>query len=347
MRKLLCKYLQNSSVISSYIFQESLCPLWFIFTEIFMTILKMGTRGSALALAQARQTARALEGCHGNLRVEEIIIRTTGDKQQGQPLPEIGGKGVFTLEIEQALLNGEIDFAVHSLKDLPPLFPKNLCLACVPMRENPADTCILRRDLKSVESENLWPQLPIGARVGTSSLRRAAQLKAQRSDLQIDSVRGNIDTRLRKLDESFDAILLARSGLERLGVDLSAHWHFDFNCDAFVPAPGQGALALEARCDDENVLQVLAALENPNSRFCVEAERACMEALQAGCSTPLGAYAQIEGETCTLHAVVLAHDGSQKLSAEVCGELKNGAQIIGQTAARQLLEDGAGELMNA
>ena len=197
------------------------------------------------------------------------------------------------------------------------------------------------------KSEKLWPQLPHGARVGTSSLRRAAQLKYHRADLQIDSVRGNIDTRLRKLDESFDAILLARAGLNRLNVDLSAHRHFDFNCDHFVPAPGQGALALEARCDDEDMLQVLAALENQTSRFCVEAERACMETLQAGCSTPLGAYAQIEDEICTLHAVVLAPDGSRRLSAQVCGALYDGAQIIGREAARQLLESGAGELMQA
>ncbi len=307
----------------------------------------MGTRGSALALAQARQTARALEQLTPDLRIEEIIIRTTGDKQQGQPLPEIGGKGVFTLEIEQALLSGEIDFAVHSLKDLPPLFPENLCLACVPGRENPADACILRRDLDDRENETVWSQLPHSARVGTSSLRRAAQLKYQRPDLKVSSVRGNIDTRLRKLDESFDAILLARAGLNRLGIDLSQHQHFDFNCQNFVPAPGQGALALEARCDDQNVLQVLAGLENESARFCVETERACMEALQAGCSTPLGAYAQVKGEICTLHAVVLAPDGSQKLSAEVAGALADGAQIIGQKAARQLLESGAGLLMNA
>ena len=311
-----------------------------------MTILKMGTRGSALALAQARQTARALEQLTPNLRVEETVIRTTGDKQQGQPLPEIGGKGVFTLEIEQGLLNGEIDFAVHSLKDLPPHFPENLCLACVPTCANAADTCILRRDLENVESEKLWPQLPLNARVGTSSLRRAAQLKHQRPDLQVSSVRGNVGTRLQKLDESFDAILLARAGLDRLNVDLSAHQHFDFACDNFVPAPGQGALALEARCDDENVLQVLAALENPHSRFCVEAERACMEKLGAGCSTPLGAWAQIEGETCTLRAVVLAADGSKRLLAEVAGALNDGAQIIGHEAARQLLERGAGALMS-
>lgn len=310
-----------------------------------MKILKMGTRGSALALSQARQTARALEQLTPNLRVEELIIRTTGDKQQGQPLPEIGGKGVFTLEIEQALLSSEIDFAVHSLKDLPPHFPENLCLACVPTRANPADTCILRSDLASTESENIWPQLPLNARVGTSSLRRAAQLKHQRPDLQVDSVRGNIDTRLRKLDESFDAILLARAGLDRLGVDLSSHRHFDFACNHFVSAPGQGALALEARCDDQDVLQVLAALQNPQSRFCVEAERACMEKLGAGCSTPLGAFAQIEGEICTLRAVVLAPDGSERLSVEVAGALNEGAHRIGHEAARQLLERGASALM--
>ena len=241
-----------------------------------MKTLTMGTRGSALALAQARQFARDLEAIHSDLTVTERVIRTTGDKQQGQPLPEIGGKGVFTLEIEDALLNSEIDFAVHSLKDLPPQMPDGLVLACVPLRESPADALILRSDCESWEAANAeMPELPIGARVGTSSLRRAAMLRHIRPDLQVESVRGNVETRLMKLEtQGFHAIVLARAGLRRLeveGVDarnLPESW--------FVPAPGQGALAIQSRTHDVNTRAILLGLEDaarappskPSARFC-------------------------------------------------------------------------------
>jgi hydroxymethylbilane synthase len=308
--------------------------------------LVMGTRGSALALAQARQIARRIEHANPGLVVREQVIRTTGDKQQGLPLPEIGGKGVFTLEIEQALLAKEIDFAVHSLKDLPPLFPEGLSLACVPERESPLDCCILSASLSSKEagSADVWPMLPMGARVGTSSLRRAAQLKHARPDLHTESMRGNIDTRLRKLDESFDAVILARAGLNRLGVDLLNHAHFDLPASTCTPAPGQGALALEARTDDEETLQVLARVEHAATRASIEAERSCMEALGAGCSTPLGAYAQVEGETLSLHAVVLSIDGANRIEAQGEGDVQQ-AQVLGKLVAQVLVERGAREMM--
>ncbi|MDF2441280.1 MAG: hydroxymethylbilane synthase [Abditibacteriota bacterium] len=301
----------------------------------------MGTRGSALALAQSRQVARELERLHPGLLVSERIIRTTGDQQQSLPLPEIGGKGVFTLEIEQALLSGEIDFAVHSLKDLPPLFPAGLCLAAVPAREDAGDCMILhpRYVVASLD------ELPTGARVGTSSLRRAAQLKALRPDLETASVRGNIDTRLKKLEsENFDAIVLARAGLNRL--DIAPRLSFDCDQSAFVPAPGQGALAIEARSNDMRTLELLAALDHAPTRREIEAERAVMEALGAGCSTPLGARAIAEESALRLWAVVLSPDGKQRLFAQHQSTL-GAADALGRHVAALLKEQGAAALMES
>lgn len=299
----------------------------------------MGTRGSALALAQSRQVARELERLHPGLEVRERIIRTTGDRQQGAPLPEIGGKGVFTLEIEQALLSGEIDFAVHSLKDLPPLFPAGLCLGAVPPRENAGDCVILHPRYSTASLD----ELPTGARVGTSSLRRAAQLKYLRPDLQTESVRGNIDTRLKKLEtENFDAIVLARAGLNRL--DIAPSVAFDCDQSTFVPAPGQGALAIEARSDDAHTLQVLSVLDHAATRSEIEAERSVMEALGAGCSTPLGARAVADESTLRLWAVVLSPDGARRLFARHQSTL-DGADELGKRVAAMLKEQGAAELM--
>ncbi len=308
-----------------------------------MKSLILGTRGSALALAQSRQFARALEVLHPDLAVEERIIRTTGDKQQGQPLPAIGGKGVFTLEIEDALLNGDIDFAVHSLKDLPPTMPDGLILAAVPRRENPADALILRSDSETWERPNAEiPELPLGARVGTSSPRRAAMLKHIRPDLEIESVRGNIDTRLMKLEsQNFHAILLARAGLNRLEVEginarnLPESW--------FIPAPGQGALAIQSRADDLDTRAILLGLEDSPTRAAVEAERAIVSELNAGCSTPLGALARASGEAISINAAVLSPDGARRISVNVQGS--GAPELIGRRAARSLLDKGALELL--
>ncbi len=303
----------------------------------------MGTRGSALALAQARQFARALEAHHPDLTVEEQIIKTTGDKQQGQPLPEIGGKGVFTLEIEDALLNSDIDFAVHSLKDLPPTMPDGLVLAAVPMRESPADALILRSDNADWDAANAeMPELPLGARIGTSSLRRAAMLRHIRPDLEVESVRGNIDTRLMKLEtQSFHAILLARAGLKRLeveGIDarnLPESW--------FIPAPGQGALAIQSRADDVSTRAILMGLEDAPTRAAIEAERAIVTELNAGCSTPLGALARAYGDAISINAAVLSVDGTRRISVNVQGS--GAPEVIGKRAARSLLDKGALELL--
>ena len=308
------------------------------------TLLKMGTRGSALALAQARQFAAMLEFFHPGLRVEEHIIRTTGDKNQTASLPAIGGKGVFTLEIEAALLGGEIDFAVHSLKDLPPAMPEGLCLACVPLRESPADCLILNPNLNEDDGfRGELSQLPFGSKVGTSSLRRRAMLLQLRPDLQIEDVRGNIDTRIRKLeDENFAAIVLARAGLTRLEVEVSRAHNLPESW--FVPAPGQGALAIQARTDDLDTRAVLLALQDEATRSAVEAERAVVLALNAGCSTPLGAIARAFGDTLSLHAAVLSPDGTQRVSVSVQGA--GAPERVGERAARSLLEKGAGEILN-
>ncbi len=321
-------------------------PTFGIFeSNIDMTnsLITMGTRGSALALAQARQFARQLEATHEGLRVEEKIIRTTGDKQQNVPLPAIGGKGVFTLEIEDALHTGEIDFAVHSLKDLPPDLPEGLVLGAIPRRADAGDVCILREKNSALSLDSL----PQGAKVGTSSLRRKAQLLYLRPDLQIENIRGNIDTRIRKLDEQdFDAILLAHAGLQRLGLleQIGGRW-FALDEGEFVPAPGQGALAIEAREDDSVTLKLLLALDNAATRAEIGAERTAMRALNAGCSTPLGARAVVFGEELHLWATVLSPDGARRLFAEAQGDMQNAARL-GETVARELLEKGAADLMN-
>jgi len=349
-------------------------------------ILVMGTRGSPLALAQSRQTAAALEAAHPGLIVEERIIRTTGDRQQSAPLPAIGGKGVFTLEIEEALLSGDIDFAVHSLKDLPPELPEGLCLAAIPKRAPACDVCVLREAPRSTPASTSLPFLPQNARVGTSSLRRSAQLLNLRPDLQIENIRGNIDTRLRKLHEqNFDAIILARAGLERLGiaaeyselcphpastggggVQLPSHWEagalraggeglvaeyssgriVSLNEYEFVPAPGQGALAIEARANDDRTLELLSEIEDAPTRVAITAERAAMSALHAGCSTPLGAYATVANDQLHLHAVVLSVDGKRRIFGEEQGRVEN-AEEIGKTVARKLIESGADELLQS
>lgn len=309
-----------------------------------VTSLVMGTRGSPLALAQSRQVAGLLELLHPALKVEERVIRTTGDRRQAESLPAIGGKGVFTEEIEAALLEGEIDFAVHSLKDLPPAMAEGLALAAVPERESAADALILRSDHES------WPeaevgalkQLPFGARVGTSSLRRRALLLAARPDLEIVEVRGNVDTRLRKLEEqNLHAVVLARAGLNRLHLVLPTA--FDLAQNWFLPAPGQGALGIQARHHDVAVRAVLLALDDPETRACAMAERAVVKALGAGCSTPLGALAHALSDSLALQVAVLSPDGKERVGLSVEGS--GDPELIGRSAAQKLLEKGAGRLL--
>lgn len=295
--------------------------------------LRIGTRGSALALWQARRVAERLAGLGVETEIE--IIRTTGDRITDVPLARVGSKGLFTKEIEEALLEGRIDLAVHSLKDLPVELPAGLALAAVPERESPLDAVVGRR----------LAELPPGARVGTSSLRRAAQLRRLRPDLVIEDIRGNLDTRLRKLDEGrYDAILLAAAGLVRLG--LEARIAERLAPETMCPAVGQGALAVETRAEPDPAFAVCAQLEDPAARCAVEAERALLAALGGGCQVPLGAHAWLGGGRLRLRAVV-----ADPATGDVFETLREGdparPQELGREAALALLEAGARRVIAA
>jgi hydroxymethylbilane synthase len=269
--------------------------------------LRLGARGSLLSRMQSQWVADALEKAHPNLKVELIVIKTTGDRITDRPLHEAGGKGLFTKELEQALLAGEVDLAVHSYKDVPVTMPlveqANLIIAAVPPREDPRDVLV------SATAKSL-AELPQNARVGTGSLRRRCQLLAARPDLTVELIRGNIDTRLRKLREKqYDAILLAYAGLRRSalfdGGDMTPIDPADL-----LPAAGQGALALQCRRDDPNTRQLLAALHSPNDAACVDLERALVQALEGDCHSPIAALATIERDQLTLRAAVGKHGGA-------------------------------------
>lgn len=289
--------------------------------------LIIGSRGSQLALWQARHIQSRLEAAGVAARIE--IIRTTGDKITDVPLAKVGGKGLFTKEIEEALIEGRIDLAVHSLKDLPTELPRGLTLAAVPEREEPADALVGAR----------LADLPPGACVGTSSLRRAAQLRALRPDLVIENIRGNLDTRLRKLDEGqYHAILLAAAGLRRLGwADRIAEL---LTPDQMVPAVGQGALAIETR-DHGPAFDLCRVLDHAPARAAVTAERALLAGLGGGCQVPIGAHAIVDADGLLYLRAVVAHpDGHTILRHETSGPAGEARQL-GETCARVLLDAGA------
>ncbi len=292
--------------------------------------LKIGSRGSQLALWQARRVQQMLND--RGVACEIVIIRTTGDKITDVPLAKAGGKGLFTKEIEEALLDGRVDLAVHSLKDLPTELPEGLTLAAVPERETPLDALVGRK----------LDELEAGAVVGTSSLRRSAQLKALRRDLVIEDIRGNLDTRLRKLDEGrYQAILLAAAGLKRLGwseriAELLAPTRM-------CPAVGQGALGIETRSTGE-AFEIVSRLDDVQARAAVTAERAALAALGGGCQAPMGAHAVADGEMLRIYAVVADPDGALVFSAAVEGPVTSAAEI-GAEAARRLIQQGAGAIL--
>jgi hydroxymethylbilane synthase len=304
-------------------------------------ILRIATRRSQLALAQSRWVKSHLEALEPGLTVELREYVTRGDQIQNVPLSQVGGKGLFTKEIEDALLNGEADLAVHSLKDLPSALPAGLILAAVPEREDPRDALVLPQ---GASPANGLADLPPSARVGSSSLRRMAQLLHERPDLQVESVRGNVDTRLRKLDEGqYDALMLAAAGLRRLG--LEQRISVALPEELCTPAPGQGALGLEAREGDENTLGLLARLNHAESHARVMAERALMDAIGGGCSVPLGAHARMRGDKLELLGVVASTDGKRLLR-----EMRNGAAddpvSLGQAVAAKLLDAGARDILS-
>ncbi|MBR3663377.1 MAG: hydroxymethylbilane synthase [Desulfovibrio sp.] len=295
--------------------------------------LVIATRGSQLALWQAKYVQSALCKLHPDLSIELAVIKTRGDIILDVPLAKVGGKGLFVKEIEDALLGGRADLAVHSIKDVPMFLPEGLLLGCVPKREDPRDA-LLSLHYDSLEA------LPKGARIGTSSLRRQAQLLNQRPDLVIANLRGNVDTRLRKLTEgAYDAILLASAGLTRLG--LTAPKRCDLQVEHFLPAVGQGALGIECREDDYDVLCLLAELEDGTTRVCVEAERGFLAELDGGCQVPIAGHATLlADERLEIKGLVGEVDGSRLLSATRVGE-KSEAEALGRALARELLDMGA------
>jgi hydroxymethylbilane synthase len=272
-----------------------------------MPRLVYATRRSALALAQCRAFVARLKAAHPDLEMVEEQVVTTGDKIQDRPLSEVGGKGLFVKEIEEALLEHRAQIAVHSIKDVPAVLPEGLAITCIPLREDPRDVLVSPKF-------GTLAALPKGARVGTSSLRREASIRAVRPDLDIQSIRGNVDTRLRKVDAGeFDAIVLARAGLVRLGLEARATEVLE--PDVSLPAVGQGALGIESRLDDEDTRARLAVLADETTSRCVHAERGVLKALGADCKTPLAAFAEREGKNLVLRAFVVTLEKTTRREA--------------------------------
>ncbi|HXA51760.1 MAG TPA: hydroxymethylbilane synthase [Candidatus Acidoferrum sp.] len=295
-------------------------------------MLVIASRGSQLALWQAHWVEGQLQALGHEVRIE--IIKTTGDKITDVPLAKVGTKGLFTKEIEEALLDGRADLAVHSLKDLPTELPESLVLAAIPEREDPRDAIIGKR----------LDELPQGAKVGTSSLRRVAQLRRLRPDLILESVRGNVDTRLRKLDEGqYDAILLAAAGLNRLGWGSRIAEILD--ADRMCPAVGQGALAIETRASGAG-FDAVQPLDHAATHAAVAAERGVLGALGGGCQVPIGAYATVSGDRVRVHAIVAAPDGAEVIRGDAEGAVAE-ADAIGRALAVDLLERGARRILEA
>ena len=303
--------------------------------------LVIGSRGSKLALWQAEQAKARLLALNPEIDIRVEIIKTTGDVKT-DPLSVIGGKGVFTKELEDALLDGRIDLAVHSLKDLPTVLPDRLTISAICERDDPRDALVVRDDLKARGGSIL--NLPENAVVGTSSQRRVAQLKSLRGDVVVKDVRGNVDTRLRKLDEGqFDALILASAGLRRL--ELEHRIDAAISTEEMVPAVGQGAIAIETRADDEFTIETTGALDHEETRLCCLAERAFLRSLGGGCQFPIAGHAIIENEQLRLDGLVATPDGTKILRDQLSGALKN-TDEIGSALAARLIERGANSLLN-
>lgn len=298
--------------------------------------VRIATRKSALALWQAEYVKAQLEHFHADINVELVPMVTKGDIILDTPLAKVGGKGLFVKELEVAMLEGRADIAVHSMKDVPVEFPEGLGLEIICPREDPRDAFVSN----TIES---LADLPQGAIVGTSSLRRQCQLKAMRPDLDIRDLRGNVNTRLRKLDEGqYDAIILAAAGLIRL--EMPERIREFIEPEVMLPANGQGAVGIECRVDDEQIKALLAPLACEATRIRVLAERAMNRALEGGCQVPIGAYATLEGDTVHLKGLVGAVDGEKVLSQTISGASQD-AEQLGQTLAQQLLDMGADEIL--
>lgn len=309
-----------------------------------MRTIVVGTRQSKLAMTQTGQVVRQLETLLRSkgmeFRFELKPIQTRGDRILDVTLSKVGGKGLFVKEIEQALIEGQIDMAVHSMKDMPTELPEGLVIGAIPKREDPRD-CLIAREGTRLD------KLPAGARIGTSSLRRAAQLLSLRPDIRIEPIRGNIDTRLRKMDETkLDGIVLASAGLQRMGWQGLVTEFLDTH--RMVPAVGQGALAVECRADDRLLLDLLGQLHHGKTGLAVSAERAFLAELQGGCQVPIGAYAEVSEPqdasepAITLTGMVASPDGRRLLRQTVSGP---DPVLLGRRLARTLLEQGADRLL--
>ena len=303
-----------------------------------MRELVIGTRGSKLALWQAAHIAAELKRENPGLVISLLVIKTKGDKIQDVPLAKVGGKGLFVKEIEEALLREDVDLAVHSIKDVPWELAGGLVLSTIPRREDPRDALICAGGAHSLE------ELPDGALVGTSSLRRRCQLQSLRPDLRVEDLRGNVDTRLAKLDRGdYDAILLACAGLRRLG--LQERISASLAPESFVPAVGQGALGIEVRDDDPEVKQHLAPLHHHESAVRVEAERAFLGRLGGGCQVPLAAHATLDGDTMNIAGVIGHPSGEPMYRDSESGNRADG-EVMGIRLAERLLDAGGAAVLD-
>ena len=300
--------------------------------------LRIGTRGSALALWQAEWVRSQLTAAHQGLTVELVTIKTQGDKILDVPLAKVGGKGLFVKEIEDALLVGRVDLAVHSVKDMPAELPSGLHVAAMPLREDPRDVLVMREG-------SGFTDLPPGARVGTSSLRRAAQLLHLRADLKIEMLRGNLDTRLRKLEtQGFHAVVLAAAGMKRMGLSGLITQYLE--PEMMLPAVGQGALGIETRIEDPTTNELVAGLAHLPTMVAVTAERAFLRRLQGGCQVPIGGYATLEGGRLALTGMVADLQGRRVIRRVLQGETRQ-AEELGESLAEMVLSAGGAEILAA
>ena len=298
--------------------------------------IRIGSRGSPLALWQANWIKEQLEPQNPDIAVEIVIIKTSGDKIQDVPLAKVGGKGLFVKEIEEALLKKDVDFAVHSMKDMPIKFPFALCIASVTKRENPFDALISRDNIRLND-------LPKGAKVGTGSLRRISQLLHYRPDLKLIPLRGNLETRIKKLEtEGLDAIILAAAGLIRMGWDDKISEII--SPEILLPAMGQGAVGIETRKHDVDNQILLADMDDENTHLALDAERAVVARLEGGCNVPIGAFATIEGDEVILRGLVASLDGKPLYKNELKGD-KVKAVALGNEMGNTLLDMGGDKIM--
>ena len=303
-----------------------------------MSVVRIATRKSPLAIWQAEHVAARLREAHPGLEVRLITLTTRGDKILDAPLAKVGGKGLFVKELEQGMLEGRADVAVHSMKDVPVEFPDGLHLPVILEREDPRDAFVSERF-------SHFGELPEGARVGTSSLRRQMQLRELRSDLEIRDLRGNVNTRLAKLDRGdYDAIVLASAGLKRLG--MAERIAESLGPDVMLPAIGQGAIGIECRRGDHSIEELMAPLDDRDTHIRVDAERSMNARLAGGCQVPIAGYAELSGNELRLWGLVGKPDGSQTIRGEVVGPSARASEL-GQNLAEDLLTRGAGEILAA